>query len=99
MTRLTTNIADTDEAKEPETTQDAPSAAPPRDANGFELDDWGLPVSGPIRAVRLAEMAMPDPLDDPKAWKKKPASKKGAAAGDDLGNGDTDLTQTENQNG
>jgi hypothetical protein len=70
---------------EPETTQAAATAAPPRDASGFELDSWGLPVSGPMRAVRLAEMQMPDPLDDPKEWKKQSAT--------------TNLTETENQDG
>lgn len=102
MTRSKANAADpklADEAEaKPETTQEAPSAAPERDANGFELDRWGLPVSGPIRALRLAEMAMPDPLDNPKAWKKIPADK-GDPAGGDTGQRETDLTETENQNG
>ena len=49
-------------------TQDAPTLPAPRDDNGFELDAWGLPVCGPVRAARLAERGLPDPHDEPEAW-------------------------------
>jgi hypothetical protein len=59
------------ESVEQEVTQEAPTAAPKRDKNGFELDGWDLPVSGPARAARLEELGKPDPHEDPKAWKKQ----------------------------
>ena len=55
-------------AVEIETTQEPPTQPVTRDANGFELDGWGLPVCGPVRAARLAELGKPDPHDEPDAW-------------------------------
>jgi hypothetical protein len=57
--------------KKPKLTQEAPTKAAPRDERGFELDDWGLPVSGPIRAIKLEEIGKPDPNVDPAAWEEK----------------------------
>lgn len=45
-----------------------PTAPRERDAFGSELDQWGLPLSGPIRARMLAELGKPDPNEDPAAW-------------------------------
>ncbi len=45
-------------------TQDAPTAPRARDAQGFELDEDGLPIAGPERQRRLAEAGLPDPLND-----------------------------------
>lgn len=56
--------------------QDDESAAtlpPARDAFGRLLDEWGLPVNGPCRVAALAALDLPDPLDDPKPWRKKSA--------------------------
>lgn len=66
-------------AEEPEVTQEPATAPVRRDGNGFEIDEWDLPVSGPARANRLAELDMPDPHDDAKAWKPE----KRGSAGDD----------------
>lgn len=47
----------------------APATQPPRrDANGAELDAWGLPLIGPLRTARLAQIGKPDPNLDPGAW-------------------------------
>ena len=51
-------------------TQEAPTAPQARDAFGRLLDQWGLPVSGPCRVAALAEIGLPDPHDDPQAWRK-----------------------------
>ncbi len=51
-----------------EVSQAAPTAPPLRDANGFELDSWGLPIVGPVRAARLAELGLPDPNEQADAW-------------------------------
>lgn len=48
--------------------QDAPTAARPVDANGRELDQWGLPINGPARARALEEIGKPDPHFEPEAW-------------------------------
>lgn len=45
-----------------------PTAPRERAPNGLELDQWGLPLSGPIRARWLADMGKPDPNVDPTAW-------------------------------
>lgn len=73
----------------PETTQDAPTALPPRDESGFELDNWGLPIVGPVRAARLAELGKPDPNIDPDAWSKAaaPTTDGGDASNEELSNG------------
>lgn len=42
----------------------------PRDAFGRLLDAWGLPVNGPCRAAALESLNLPDPHDDPDAWRK-----------------------------
>lgn len=66
MAKFETKFAQKNDA--PETTQDAPTAPRVRDANGFELDVWGLPLVGPERAKRLAALGKADPHDDPEAW-------------------------------
>lgn len=49
--------------------EQAPATAPrPVDAQGRELDQWGLPLSGPARARALAEIGKPDPNEDRSAW-------------------------------
>lgn len=53
---------------QPEGTQDAPTAEPVRDENGWELDQWGLPICRPVRVERLAALGLPDPNEDPDAW-------------------------------
>lgn len=55
-------------AGQAETTQNAPTAEPLRDENGWELDQWGLPICKPVRITRLAALGMPDPNEDPDAW-------------------------------
>lgn len=52
----------------PTTTQAEPTQPFDRDENGFVLDSWGLPVSGPARVAVLATMGRPDPNDEPDAW-------------------------------
>lgn len=47
----------------PEVSQAEPTAAQPRDANGHVLDEYGLPLSGPLRAARLVELNADDPRD------------------------------------
>ncbi|MBX9727493.1 MAG: hypothetical protein K2X31_01165 [Sphingopyxis sp.] len=56
----------------PEVFQDEPTALPQRDERGLELDAYGLPIVGPFRVARLAELEMPDPNDDPAAWADQP---------------------------
>lgn len=51
-----------------ETAQGQPTAPRARDASGNELDAWGLPLAGPLRAARLAAAARPDPNLEPEAW-------------------------------
>lgn len=51
----------------------------PTDEAGRELDEWGLPLCGPARLRKLAELNLPDPNHDPKAWRRvKSASAEGA---------------------
>lgn len=52
----------------PEVEQAAPTAARPVDANGRELDQYGLPLNGPARVAALAELGKPDPNDAPEVW-------------------------------
>lgn len=52
----------------PDTTQDQPTQPPARDAQGFELDEWGLPVTGPARIAALERLGRPDPIIDPEGW-------------------------------
>lgn len=47
---------------------DQPTAPRPRDAQGRELDKWGLPRSGPARVARLQAMKLADPELDPSGW-------------------------------
>ncbi len=44
-----------------DTVQDTPTLPRKRDANGFELDEHNLPLSGPARAARLAKLGISDP--------------------------------------
>lgn len=46
----------------------------PRDANGYELDQWGLPLIGPARARALKALGKPDPRTDPAAWQAQAAT-------------------------
>lgn len=48
--------------------QALPTAARPVDAQGRELDEWGLPLNGPARGRALAKIGKPDPNDDRSAW-------------------------------
>lgn len=52
----------------PEITQAEPTGEPERDAFGFVLDSWGLPIVGPERARRLALLGREDPNVDPEGW-------------------------------
>ncbi len=38
-------------------TQDAPTQEPKRDRYGYQIDDFGLPVNGPVRTHVLIELA------------------------------------------
>lgn len=58
----------------PEAIQAEPTRPRPVDAAGRTLDAHGLPLSGPARAARLAELGRPDPRDDPAAWGEQPAA-------------------------
>lgn len=51
----------------------ADSTAPtPRCAiTGRPLDQWGLPLNGPARVAALAELGLPDPVDEPEVWAKQ----------------------------
>ena len=53
--------------KEGGVTQDTPTQMPKRDTYGFEIDDFGLPVNGVVRARVLGEMKLGDPAADPQA--------------------------------
>lgn len=55
--------------RDAQTTQEEPTQPRPVDQEtGRELDEFGLPRSGPARASRLAELGKPDPRDNPEAW-------------------------------
>lgn len=54
---------------EPAISQEQPTSPAMRDENGYELDEYNLPRSGPARAAKLTAMGRPDPYDDPKAWR------------------------------
>lgn len=57
------------ERKQTQAAAAATGTAPrPVDAQGRELDQWGLPINGPARAGALAELGKPDPNDDLTAW-------------------------------
>lgn len=54
---------------DPVTIQAEPTQPRPVDpATGRQLDEYGLPLSGPARVARLAELGKPDPREDPDAW-------------------------------
>ena len=55
-------------AREPKTTQGAPTAPRPVSEAGIELDEWNLPLAGPARAAALSELGKPDPNNEPDAW-------------------------------
>ncbi|CAN5267553.1 hypothetical protein BH10PSE13_BH10PSE13_23660 [soil metagenome] len=65
----------------------------PTDAAGRELDQWGLPSSGPARVRALAELDKPDPNVAPEAW---PSAGTPASTSDA---GDAPDTSTEENNG
>lgn len=65
-------------APKQESSSSPPTAPQPRDAQGFVLDAWGLPLSGPARVVRLAELGKPDPRETPDAWTVQGADKAAA---------------------
>lgn len=54
--------------KAAEPIQAAPTQPRPRDAAGNELDAFGLPIAGPLRAAWLAKLGLPDPNHEPEAW-------------------------------
>jgi hypothetical protein len=68
----------------PETTQEEPTADRPRDASGFELDHWGLPLVGPERARRLEALGKTDPNEDPEGWGDADAASVAASTGADF---------------
>lgn len=49
-------------------TYDEETAPPATDAAGFQLDQWGLPLSGPRRRAALAEANKRDPREHPEDW-------------------------------
>lgn len=49
-------------------TQAEPTRSRPTDQNGRELDEHGLPLSGPARRRRLEGLGKPDPNVEPGAW-------------------------------
>lgn len=51
-----------------EALQETSTAPRPVDAQGRELDQWGLPNNGPARVQMLAELGKPDPNLMPDAW-------------------------------
>lgn len=61
-------------------TQDKPTKPRPVDGAGRQLDQWGLPFSGPARARRLRELNKPDPNVDPSAWTPSPSGEAGKPA-------------------
>lgn len=46
-----------------------PTAPRTTDANGFELDQFGLPLCGPARIAALEILGKPDPNISPESWK------------------------------
>ena len=46
-----------------------PTAPRQVDGNGFELDEWGLPLCGPARNAALEALGKPDPNISPVSWK------------------------------
>ena len=48
--------------------QGIPTQPRPRDAQGLELDQWGLPLCGPARQAALRSLGKPDPELEPDAW-------------------------------
>lgn len=48
--------------------QGDPTQPVARNAAGLEIDQWGLPVSGPARIAALVAIKKPDPNDEPDAW-------------------------------
>ena len=47
---------------------DLPTAPRDRDENNRPLDHWGLPMNGPARVARLAELGRNDPITHPDEW-------------------------------
>ncbi|WP_180275679.1 hypothetical protein [Sphingobium sp. IP1] len=70
MTRRTVSSSKPEARSAAETrpVQADPTRPRARDATGNEMDAWGLPLAGPLRAVRLAELGKPDPNVEPGAW-------------------------------
>ena len=61
----------------PKMTQDEPTR--PRDVcpeTGRQIDEFGLPISGPARARKLAEIGKPDPRDAAEAKAASPEASK-----------------------
>lgn len=57
-----------------------PPTAPRKvDAQGRELDQWGLPLNGPARIRALAKLGKPDPNVAPEAWAAAAATAKAKA--------------------
>ena len=58
-------------AKSPARNSGEPTAPRPHDLNGYELDEWGLPLVGPARIGALEKLGRRDPCDFPEDWPKK----------------------------
>ncbi len=61
------------------TTQDEPTRPIPVDKYGRQLDEFGLPLSGPFRAAELYRLGKPDPRDNPEAWSQRAPAEKSLA--------------------
>lgn len=82
----------------PKAVQALPTQPRPVDAQGYVLDEWGLPLNGPARLRWLEKLRRPDPRDEPEAWSI--ADSAGTPPADDA---DvipaSDIPVTENDNG
>jgi hypothetical protein len=55
------------------TTQELPTRPIPTDEAGRQIDQWGLPLSGPFRAAELEKLKKRDPRDHPEDWADAPS--------------------------
>ena len=65
-----------------ETTQEEPTRPRPVDAAGRQLDEFGLPLSGPARIRALAELGKRDPLTNPEDWTDTGGEPAGESSGE-----------------
>ncbi|SCW56225.1 hypothetical protein SAMN02927924_01371 [Sphingobium faniae] len=68
-------------------TQDKPTNPRPVDAAGRQLDQWGLPFSGPARVRHLRKLGKPDPNINPAAWTPEPSDEGRLSMGKGKSNG------------